>query len=85
MELLELNKENFDKVISENKNIIVDVYTAGCGPCKNLEKELKILMETQNLNLLICKLDVMNIGKSHWIGYYLSTRFIVFIKRKIYS
>ncbi len=58
MELLELNKENFEKAISENANIIVDVYTEGCGPCKHLEKELKILMETQNPNFLICKLDV---------------------------
>ena len=53
------NQDEFDKIISENKIVIVDFYADWCGPCKRLTPLLELFSESYP-NVKFVKIDVDN-------------------------
>lgn len=45
MAVIELNKENFDKTITNNSLIIVDFWAPWCGPCKSFAPTYEMVSE----------------------------------------
>ncbi|KRX03933.1 Thioredoxin-like fold [Pseudocohnilembus persalinus] len=50
-------KEEFQKVIAENKGVIVDFYADWCGPCKKLGEIFKAKIGSGN-GWVVAKIDV---------------------------
>ena len=53
-----MDKENFDKLILENKVVLVDFYATWCMPCKMQSEILKELGQDLIPGLVIEKIDV---------------------------
>lgn len=53
---MNLTKENFDSILSENPLLIVDFWAEWCGPCKKLSPILDEIKQENNLP--IAKLNV---------------------------
>lgn len=59
MAIVELNQENFDKVISESKvPVLVDFWAKWCGPCKMLTPILHSVDDEIGDKALIAKVNV---------------------------
>ena len=50
----------FEALIKENKNVIIDFYATWCGPCKMLAPILEEVNKEVSDNVLIAKLDIDN-------------------------
>jgi len=57
MFMTELNSNNFDDTIKNNKIVIVDIKTEWCGPCKALSPILDQVANDLGDKVLIGKLD----------------------------
>jgi len=58
-ELVNLNKESFDKVISsKEKTLIIDFWAPWCGPCKALSPVLEELSSEMSDQVGIYKVNV---------------------------
>jgi thioredoxin 1 len=54
----QLNKSNFEEVITNNPVVLVDFYADWCGPCKSLHPTLEALATEFNDKAIICKINV---------------------------
>jgi thioredoxin 1 len=54
----EITDENFEEIILNNKNVIVDFWANWCVPCKNLSPIIDELGKRFENNVLIGKLEV---------------------------
>lgn len=60
MEIIELNDNNFNKVVFEdNKTVLVDFYATWCGPCKMLSPVIEEYIKENN-NIIVGKVNVDN-------------------------
>ena len=58
-ELINLNKESFDKVVStRNKTLIIDFWAPWCGPCKALGPILEEISSEMSDSVGIYKVNV---------------------------
>lgn len=56
--LIHLEKhEDFEKILKENKEVLVDFFATWCGPCKMLTPELEDMCEEHN-EVTVVKVDV---------------------------
>ena len=68
MEIIHLEKENFDDLINDKK-VLVDFYATWCGPCKMLspilekvESNIKVIkVDTDKFDDLAVKYGIMSI------------------------
>lgn len=50
-------KEEFEKLITENDNVVIDFFATWCGPCKMLAPVFENIASTTN-NVAFVKVDV---------------------------
>lgn len=74
-------KEEFEKLIEENKNVIIDFYATWCGPCKMLSPVLEDVAEKQN-KAKVVKVDVDEGEELSSMFGIMSVPTIVYIKDK---
>lgn len=54
-----LNESNFDEVLKNNKNLVVDFFAEWCGPCKMLGPLIdEIAEEYQGQDVKIVKINI---------------------------
>ena len=54
-----LSLENFDKVLKENNNVVVDFSAVWCGPCQKMKPLYhKFEKETRFNNIKFCVVDI---------------------------
>ncbi len=57
--IIELNNENFDKIISDDKHVVlVDFWAEWCGPCRRQGAVLDELAEKLDEKVIIAKVNV---------------------------
>lgn len=57
-DLINLNKESFNKAISEDKPVLVDFWAPWCGPCKSLNPILQEVANELGSTAAIYKVNV---------------------------
>ncbi|PKP62233.1 thiol reductase thioredoxin [Candidatus Atribacteria bacterium HGW-Atribacteria-1] len=62
--VIEVTDESWDKEVLQVKFAMVDFYSDGCSPCKELEPIVKELAK-ENPRLKVCKMDVMENPKTY--------------------
>ena len=53
--------EEFEKLLKENKKVVVDFYSEQCGPCKSLEPVFEQLAEKYKDKAVFAKVDVLKL------------------------
>lgn len=55
--MIPINESDFDKILDENVNVVVDFTASWCGPCKRIGPIFENL-DSQYPNIYFCKVDV---------------------------
>jgi thioredoxin 1 len=54
----DMSLEEFKKLLVTDKYVLVDFYATWCGPCKQMEPDLKDISETMNDKVVLVRIDV---------------------------
>jgi len=54
----DMSLEEFKKLLQTDKYVLVDFYAAWCGPCKQMEPDLKDIAETMKDKVIVIRIDV---------------------------
>lgn len=57
-ELTHATESNFDAILKENKNVLVDFWATWCGPCRMVAPIMEQLAEHYEGKVKIAKVDV---------------------------
>ena len=57
MDIIEINKSDFQEILKNNKKILLDFYASWCAPCKTLAPVLEKVAK-ENPDVLIGKINV---------------------------
>ncbi len=52
-----ITTEEFDKIISGEKLVMVDFYTTWCGPCKKMAPFIERIRNEQSKTVIVLKID----------------------------
>ncbi|MFQ5909140.1 MAG: thioredoxin [Thermoplasmata archaeon] len=56
-ELVELNEGNFESVVAEYQNVVIDCWAPWCGPCLALEPAMEELAKEYRDRVLFAKMN----------------------------
>ena len=59
MALINVNKDNFNKVINDNRPVLLDFYAEWCGPCRSVLPIVGQIAEERN-DIAVGKINVEN-------------------------
>lgn len=76
-----ISDKNFDEVLANNENVIVDFYATWCGPCKMLAPVIDELSQEYAGKVKIVKLDVDESSESAQKFDVMSIPTIIFFKK----
>ena len=54
----DMTLEEFQKLLQTDKYVLVDFYATWCGPCKQMEPDLKEIAETMKDKVILVRVDV---------------------------
>ena len=54
----DMTLEEFQKLLQTDKYVLVDFYATWCGPCKQMEPDLKDIAETMKDKVVVVRIDV---------------------------
>lgn len=57
-QVLYLSSSNFDKVITENKLVLIDFWATWCGPCKIVSPIIEKIASDYENKLIVAKVDI---------------------------
>lgn len=75
------NKIEFEQLIEENNNVIIDFYATWCGPCKMLAPIIEEVAQEVN-DVKIVKVDVDQAEELAGMFNVMSIPTVVYIKEK---
>lgn len=58
----QLNLENFEQVIKDNKRVLIDFYADWCGPCQMISPIIEEI-DKENSDICVCKVNVDENGE----------------------
>jgi thioredoxin len=56
-DLIDITKENYDSIISDNEKVLIDFWAPWCGPCKMQTPILEKIASSGDFNVKIAKLN----------------------------
>lgn len=74
-------KDDFEELIHQNKNVVIDFYATWCGPCKMLSPVMENVAN-ESKNVKVVKVDVDDASELAEMFGIRSVPTIVYIKEK---